>query len=87
MKKWIASNYHYMVPACDTKELLAADFSPFLVGFKRGVAALGKDCATPVVVGPVTIAYFTKFASFSAGYGKEQRKNLLASSFPYTNNS
>mmetsp|Transcript_11959 Transcript_11959/g.29036 ORF Transcript_11959/g.29036 Transcript_11959/m.29036 type:complete len:642 (+) Transcript_11959:75-2000(+) len=82
MKKWITSNYHYMVPECDTKELLQADFSPYMADVKRGIAALGKECATPVVVGPVTIAYLTQFESFSKGYHNEQRKNLLAKLLP-----
>jgi 5-methyltetrahydropteroyltriglutamate--homocysteine methyltransferase len=65
MKKWITSNYHYLVPECDTEEPLKADFAPFLADVKRGISKLSKECATPVVVGPVTLAYLTKFSAFS----------------------
>jgi 5-methyltetrahydropteroyltriglutamate--homocysteine methyltransferase len=82
MKKWITSNYHYMVPECDTEEPLQPDLSPFLADVKRGIAKLGADCATPVVVGPVTVAYLTKFASFSTGFEKEQRRALLHKLLP-----
>ena len=82
MKKWITSNYHYMVPEVDTPDLLASDFSPFLADVKRGVETLGKQSATPVVIGPVTIAYLTTFASFAEGYQHEQRKNLLEKLLP-----
>jgi len=62
MKKWITSNYHYMVPEMDSSTKIAPDFSYFLQSVQRGVKEVGKERATPVIVGPVTIAYLTKFA-------------------------
>jgi len=80
MKKWVTSNYHYMVPEFDN--MISADFSDFLHLVKRGIQKLGKDCATPVVVGPVTMAYLTQFASFSTGFDQEQRRKYLQELIP-----
>jgi 5-methyltetrahydropteroyltriglutamate--homocysteine methyltransferase len=81
MKKWITSNYHYMVPEFEDVPI-QPDFSTFTANVSRGIKQLGKDCPTPVVIGPVTIAYLTKFASFSAGYEKEQRRSFLERLLP-----
>lgn len=59
MKKWVTSNYHYMVPEYDdmtNASLQPPNFGPFLESIKRGKATLGSNCATPVVMGPVTMA-------------------------------
>lgn len=82
MKKWITSNYHYLVPEFDATSKVNADFSVFLEDVKRGVKQLGADCATPVVVGPVTMAYLTKFASFAPGNEAFQRREFLDSILP-----
>jgi 5-methyltetrahydropteroyltriglutamate--homocysteine methyltransferase len=64
MKKWITSNYHYMVPEYDeTCALLEPNFDYFLKSLERGQLILGNDCATPVLFGPVTIARLTKTKS------------------------
>ncbi|GAX12819.1 5-methyltetrahydropteroyltriglutamate--homocysteine methyltransferase [Fistulifera solaris] len=63
MKKWITSNYHYMVPEYDETSQIHADFSRFLEDCRRGVATLGADCATPVLLGPVSFAYLTKISA------------------------
>jgi len=61
MKKWITSNYHYMVPEVDSSlGDLSSDFSAYMADVKRGIAALG-DKATPVVMGPVSIVRFCAF--------------------------
>lgn len=82
MKKWITSNYHYMVPEFDSASKVGADFSGFLDDVRRGILKLGRDCATPVVVGPVTMAYLTKFASFAPGNEAFQRRGFLESILP-----
>jgi 5-methyltetrahydropteroyltriglutamate--homocysteine methyltransferase len=58
MKKWITSNYHYMVPECDETSKVQPDFSVFFANIKRGKTVLGADCATPVIVGPISMARF-----------------------------
>ncbi|GKY96816.1 hypothetical protein MPSEU_000640800 [Mayamaea pseudoterrestris] len=75
MKKWITSNYHYMVPEFDESTKIKADFSTFLSDVERGVKFLGKETASPVVLGPVSLAYFTKM---SCG----DKTSLLASLIP-----
>ena len=80
MKKWITSNYHYMVPEFDGA--INADFFSFLANVRRGINALGVDCATPVIVGPVTMAYLTKFASFSSGSEAKERRSYLEKLIP-----
>lgn len=80
MKKWITSNYHYMVPEFDG--IIDADFASFLANVRRGVDMLGIDCATPVVVGPVTMAYLTKFATFSPGFEAKERRSYLEKLLP-----
>jgi 5-methyltetrahydropteroyltriglutamate--homocysteine methyltransferase len=65
MKKWITSNYHYMVPEFDETTKLSPDFSIFLNDIARGKELLGKDCATPVILGPVSVARLTKISCTS----------------------
>jgi 5-methyltetrahydropteroyltriglutamate--homocysteine methyltransferase len=67
MKKWITSNYHYMVPEYDeikttnsVTTLQPPDFTPLLDSIQRGKLILGNDCATPVIIGPVSIARLTR---------------------------
>lgn len=81
MKKWINSNYHYMVPEFDG--VLKPDFTEYLGDVKRGMQRLGASAATPVVVGPVTLVYLTKYASFAKGYGTQQRQALLEKLIPF----
>ena len=64
MKKWITSNYHYMVPEFDETSKIEPNFAPFLEDCKRGITALGTDCATPVVLGPVSLARLTTISDF-----------------------
>lgn len=59
MKKWITSNYHYMVPEFDETSKINPDFSSFLEDCKRGIDILGADCATPVLLGPVSLVRLT----------------------------
>lgn len=80
MKKWITSNYHYMVPEFDGT--INADFSSFYAEVGRGLKVLGARCATPVIIGPVTMAYLTKFASFSTGYEAQERLSFLVQLLP-----
>ncbi|KAI2512306.1 5-methyltetrahydropteroyltriglutamate-homocysteine S-methyltransferase [Fragilaria crotonensis] len=80
MKKWITSNYHYMVPEFDGT--INADFSSFYAEVGRGLNVLGARCATPVIIGPVTMAYLTKFASFSTGYEAQERLSFLVQLLP-----
>lgn len=75
MKKWITSNYHYMVPEFDASTKIKADFSTFLADVKRGIKFLGKSTAVPVVLGPVSLVYFTKIS-----YGTKEL--LLAQLIP-----
>jgi len=79
MKKWITSNYHYMVPEMDSSTKITPDFSYFLQSAQRGVKELGKERAAPVIVGPVTIAYLTKFAG---GDVVAQRNALIQTLIP-----
>jgi len=62
MKKWITSNYHYMVPEVDEslRGELSSNFSSYLSDVKRGISSLGEK-AVPVVMGPVSMIYFCAF--------------------------
>lgn len=61
MKKWITSNYHYMVPEVDDGlGELFCDFSSYLANIKRGLTVLGNK-AVPVVLGPVSIVHMCAF--------------------------
>ena len=81
MKKWITSNYHYMVPEFDGTPL-QPNFGSYLADVRRGLQTVGVEAAAPVVIGPVTMAYLTKFASFAAGSDVEQRRELLKMLLP-----
>jgi len=78
MKKWIDSNYHYMVPEFDKETKVNADLSDFIADVKRGIEKLGAACATPVVLGPVTIVRLVNFVTFNLG----QRDALLLELLP-----
>lgn len=67
MKKWIDSNYHYMVPEFDQTSKVNADLSAFIADVKRGVDKLGASCATPVILGPVSIVRFMNFHTDTPG--------------------
>ncbi|PNH08972.1 5-methyltetrahydropteroyltriglutamate--homocysteine methyltransferase [Tetrabaena socialis] len=60
MSKFLDTNYHYLVPE------LAADFAPqpdlasFLDKVARGQAAVGREAAMPIVIGPVTFVALAK---------------------------
>ena len=61
MKKWVTSNYHYMVPEVDDNlGDLAPNFSSYLADVKHGISVLG-DKAVPVVIGPVSIVRLCAF--------------------------
>jgi 5-methyltetrahydropteroyltriglutamate--homocysteine methyltransferase len=73
MMKWIDANYHYMVPEVDETTKVDADLSDFLADVTRGVKKLGTDCATPVVLGPVSIIRLVKFhASIDDAEGRTE---------------
>lgn len=76
MKKWITSNYHYLVPEYEGQEI-QPNLQEYIASVRRGIDFLGAGKAVPVVVGPVTLAYLTKIQSFSAGSEEELRRNLL----------
>ena len=61
MKKWITSNYHYMVPEFDATSAVKPDFGTFLASVQRGIDKVGVQRAVPVVMGPVSMIHFTKF--------------------------
>jgi len=62
MKKWITSNYHYMVPEVDEcLTELSSNFSQYLADVKRGVVYLGAERATPVVLGPVSMTHLCAY--------------------------
>lgn len=63
MKKWITSNYHYMVPEFDESTKIEPNFSRILEDIKRGVSVLGANRATPVILGPVSLIRLTKISA------------------------
>lgn len=79
MKKWIDSNYHYMVPEVDDTTKVDADLSDFIADVKRGLETLGASCATPVILGPVSIVRLVKFANVNNAFNAEK---LLAELLP-----
>jgi len=82
MKKWIDSNYHYMVPEFDETSKVSANLDNFIADVKRGIEKLGASCATPVVLGPVSIVRFVNFHTKNDG----QTEALLDQLIPvYTN--
>jgi 5-methyltetrahydropteroyltriglutamate--homocysteine methyltransferase len=80
MKKWITSNYHYMVPEVEETLMdLSSDFSNYLADVKRGIGALGNK-AVPVVIGPVTMVSLCTFKQ--EGMIEIQRFALLEKLLP-----
>jgi len=63
MKKWLTSNYHYMVPEVDEslQTSLPSDFSEYITKVQRGIDKLGANVATPVILGPVSMVRFCNF--------------------------
>lgn len=82
MKKWIDANYHYMVPEFDKTTKIDADLSGFIADVKRGIKTLGADCATPVILGPVSIARLVIFQDEVDG----QREALVDKLIPIYKN-
>ena len=82
MKKWITSNYHYLVPEIDETTTIDPDFAFFLADVKRGVEFLGKDKASPVVVGPVTMAYLANSSNRGGSALKNVRLSLVEKLVP-----
>jgi 5-methyltetrahydropteroyltriglutamate--homocysteine methyltransferase len=81
MKKWITSNYHYMVPEVDeTVVTLHSNFASYLAKVKRGIDKLGAERATPVVMGPVSFVRLCNFKQ--AGSQDLQRFALLEKLLP-----
>jgi len=78
MKKWITSNYHYMVPEVDETTKVSPNFDRFLSNCERGINFHGKAKATPVVLGPVSWVYLAKIASSSSA----TRDSLIADLIP-----
>jgi 5-methyltetrahydropteroyltriglutamate--homocysteine methyltransferase len=78
MKKWITSNYHYMVPEFDESTEIKPDFKRFLEDCRRGAATLGKDCATPVILGPVSLVRLTNISLEADVTKKSLLSSLLA---------
>jgi 5-methyltetrahydropteroyltriglutamate--homocysteine methyltransferase len=76
MKKWLTSNYHYMVPEYDGNEIVP-NFKDFYQSVQRGINHLGTERAVPVVIGPVTMAYLVNIKSFAAGCEQELRREVL----------
>lgn len=67
MKKWLTSNYHYMVPEVDESlGDLSPDFSSYYSDVKRAISKIGVGKATPVVMGPVSMVRFCAFKLDSA---------------------
>lgn len=86
MKKWLTSNYHYMVPEVDESlSALSPDFTSYFEAVNHGLAYLGgAEKATPVVIGPVSMVRFCAFKIDAAT--DVQRFALLEQLLPiYTN--
>ena len=77
MKKWITSNYHYMVPEFDETTKVTPDFTRFLANCVRGVGSLGAECGVPVLMGPVSLVRLTKISA-----GATTKEALLATLIP-----
>lgn len=60
MKKWITSNYHYMVPEYDATTRIRPQWDSYLREIRRGVDFLGPSMATPVLLGPVSLVHLIK---------------------------
>jgi len=75
MKKWITSNYHYMVPEIDETTKCQPNFVNFLDDIKRGIKYLGK-AACPVVLGPVSFVHLAKIT-------QRTKESVLAEILPF----
>mmetsp|Transcript_23993 Transcript_23993/g.54592 ORF Transcript_23993/g.54592 Transcript_23993/m.54592 type:complete len:776 (-) Transcript_23993:91-2418(-) len=82
MKKWITSNYHYIVPEVDETTKISPDFDRFLGNCKRGVDLNGKTRSTPVVLGPVSWVRLARIASTSTA----TKQSLIADLIPVYKN-
>lgn len=82
MKKWITSNYHYMVPEFDKSTTIEPDFQFYLNAVERGLKKLSKNCAVPVVMGPVSMAYLTKFVDVTSESLEASRHDLVLKLIP-----
>ena len=62
MSKFFDTNYHYMVPELDAATLAAAkpDFAWYMDRVARGQAAIGKEAAVPILIGPNTLVGLAK---------------------------
>eukprot|EP00554_Chaetoceros_debilis_P016531 CAMPEP_0194126000 /NCGR_PEP_ID=MMETSP0150-20130528/59761_1 /TAXON_ID=122233 /ORGANISM="Chaetoceros debilis, Strain MM31A-1" /LENGTH=764 /DNA_ID=CAMNT_0038819839 /DNA_START=1595 /DNA_END=3889 /DNA_ORIENTATION=+ len=78
MKKWLTSNYHYLVPEVDETSKLSPNFDRFLANCKRGVQFHGEAKAVPVILGPVSFARFATIASTSSA----TKQSLVADLIP-----
>jgi 5-methyltetrahydropteroyltriglutamate--homocysteine methyltransferase len=63
MKKWITSNYHYMVPEYDETTKIQHNFTSYLEDLSRAKQVLGENCATPVIMGPVSLSRWTRISA------------------------
>lgn len=82
MKKWITSNYHYMVPEVDESLIeLSPNFSRYLADVKRGVDYLGAARATPVVLGPVTMTHLCVYKMYACEPVSTTPKKIFSNQF------
>jgi len=85
MKKWLTSNYHYMVPEVDGSfSSLSPDFSSYIRSIGRGIKKMGTDKATPVVLGPVSLVRFCDYKNGT--FMPDQRTILLNQLIPIYKN-
>jgi len=62
MKKWLTSNYHYLVPEVEENlKRISPNFTSYFKDVNRAISKLGADKATPVVIGPVSLVRFCSF--------------------------
>jgi 5-methyltetrahydropteroyltriglutamate--homocysteine methyltransferase len=77
MKKWIDSNYHYMVPEMDETSRVLPNFTQFALNVQHGIDKLGANRATPVVFGPVSFARFMHFHTTVPGQAESLLQQLI----------
>eukprot|EP00892_Ulva_mutabilis_P010097 jgi/Ulvmu1/745/UM010_0118.1 len=65
MSKFLNTNYHYLVPEISAATKPAANPAAFLDKVKRGQAAVGKESAVPMLIGPVTLAQLATLEGLS----------------------
>ena len=66
-----------MVPEFDQTSKVNADLSDFIADVKRGVEKLGASCATPVILGPVSIVRLMNFHTDAPGQAEALLIQLL----------